>query len=373
MGSEWYRVSNEEELDSPSLLVFPERIHTNISRMVEMAGSADRLRPHVKTYKMPEVVRAQMARGIDRFKCATIAEAEMVAGCDVSDLLLAYQPLGPKIRRLLTLVERFPGTRFSAIVDNPGVMKEIAQVFHGAGRSLPLFIDIDVGMNRTGIVPGPGALDLYRALAETDGVEAAGLHVYDGHIRDRDIEERRAHVEKDWAEARTLIRDIRAAGLPDPVVIAGGTPTFPVHAARDTGGVKTELSPGTLLFWDRGYDEGLPEQPFESAAILMTRVVSKPAEGRITVDLGTKAVASEMVPPRAWFPELPGAKAVGHNEEHLVLEVDGAEGYAVGDCLYAIPWHICPTVALQGEVTVVEAGRATGTWTVAARNRRISV
>jgi D-serine deaminase-like pyridoxal phosphate-dependent protein len=89
--------------------------------------------------------------------------------------------------------------------------------------------------------------------------------------------------------------------------------------------------------------------------------------------LGTKSVASEMQPPRAWFPEYPQARTLVHNEEHLVLEFDGAQDLAVGDCLYAIPWHVCPTVALQAEVTVVEDGRAMGTWVVAARNRRLTI
>jgi D-serine deaminase-like pyridoxal phosphate-dependent protein len=339
--------------------------------MVKIAGDPGRLRPHVKTYKMAEVVRAQMARGIEKFKCATIAEAEMVAGCDVRDLLLAYQPVGPKIQRLLALCEKFPNTAFSAVVDNPEVMAGIASTFDKAGRSLPLFIDVNPGMNRTGIEPGGGALALYRALVETPGVEAAGLHVYDGHIRDRDLDERRARVEADWGGVWTLVDDIKTSGLPEPVIVAGGTPSFPIHAKRDAQAL--QLSPGTILLWDRGYGTGLPELPFESAAVLFTRVVSKPAAGTITLDLGTKAVASEMQPPRAWFPDFPDAKQVGHNEEHMVLELDGAQDLPVGSCLYAIPWHICPTVALQGEVTVVQDGEATGTWTVAARNRRLTI
>lgn len=373
MENDWYRVSNEEQVDSPALLVFPDRIDANIRRMVEIAGGPERLRPHVKTYKMPEVVRAQMAQGITKFKCATIAEAEMVAGCDVRDLLLAYQPVGPKIHRLLALCEKFPNTAFSAVVDNPEVMTEIASTFHRAGRSLPLFIDVNAGMNRTGIEPGDDALALYKALVETPGVEAAGLHVYDGHIRESDVDARRARVEADWAGTHALVDRIKAAGLPEPVIVAGGTPSFPIHAKREAHGLELELSPGTILLWDRGYGTGLPDLPFESAAVLFTRVVSKPAAGTITLDLGTKAVASEMQPPRAWFPELPDAKQVGHNEEHMVLEIDGAQDFVVGNGLYAIPWHICPTVALQGEVTVVENGKATGTWTVAARNRRLTI
>jgi D-threonine aldolase len=228
-------------------------------------------------------------------------------------------------------------------------------------------------MNRTGIQPGDKAIALYRALVETPGVEAAGLHVYDGHAHARDVNQRRAQVDESWAKAHALIDDIRTGGLPEPLVVVGGTPSFPIHASRPMGDVRIELSPGTMLLWDRGYAMGCPELPFEPAAVLLTRVVSKPSARLVCVDLGTKSVASEMPPPRAWFPEFPDARSVVHNEEHLVLEFDGAQDLKVGDCLYAVPWHICPTVALQAEVTVVEDGRATGTWVVAARSRRLTI
>jgi D-serine deaminase-like pyridoxal phosphate-dependent protein len=318
-------------------------------------------------------VRAQMAQGIDKFKCATIAEAEMLAVCDVHEVLFAYQPVGPKIERLLALCERFPDTMFSAMVDDPQVLAQISATFNRAGRRLPLFVDINVGMNRTGIEPGERAFTLYRALFETPGVEAAGLHVYDGHAHAPDVNERQVQVEESWARAQTLADNIRAEGLPAPLVVVGGTPSFPIHARRPLGDLRIELSPGTSLLWDRGYAVGCPELPFESAAVLLTRVVSKLSARIVCVDLGTKAVASDMRPPRAWFPEFPDAGAVVHNEEHLVLEFDGAQDLAVGSCLYAIPWHICPTVALHAEVTVVEDGRATGTWVVAARNRRLTI
>jgi D-serine deaminase-like pyridoxal phosphate-dependent protein len=314
-----------------------------------------------------------MAHGIDKFKCATIAEAEMLARCDVHDVMFAYQAVGPKIQRLLALCATFPDTTFSAMVDDPDVLAQTAATFSRASRSLPLFVDLNVGTNRTGIEPGEKALALYRALVETPGVEAAGLHVYDGHAHAPDVNQRRVQVEEGWARAQALIDDIRAGGLPEPLVVVGGSPSFPIHANRPSGALRIELSPGTSLLWDRGYAMGCPDLPFEYAAVLLTRVVSKPCERSICVDLGYKSVASDMQPPRAWFPEFPDAKAGVHNEEHLVLESDGAQDLAVGTCLYAIPWHICPTVALHAEVTVVEHGRATGTWLVAARDRRLTI
>jgi 3-hydroxy-D-aspartate aldolase len=375
----WYRLENEAKVDSPSLLVYPERIDANIRHMLEIADGPETLRPHVKTYKMAEVVRAQMAHGIDKFKCATISEAEMVAGCGARDVMLANQPVGPKIDRLLTLVQKFPGIRFSTLVDNPEVLSRISTTFASASNTIPLYVDVDVGMNRTGIASTEDARDLYHALVETPGVEAAGLHIYDGHLHDRDTERLRRRVAESWSRAEALIEAIKAANLPDPTLIVGGTPTFPVHAdRRGKAGLKVELSPGTSLLWDRGYTVECPDLPFEPAATLLTRVVSKPNARSVCLDLGTKAVASEMQPPRVWFPELsdpdrPDPKMTMHKEEHMVLEFDGADRFPVGSCLYAIPWHICPSVALYCEATVVEQGKVTGTWKVAARDRRLTV
>src|SRR6185295_15502208 len=110
MDTSWFTISNLAEVASPALLVYPDRVEENIRRMIRMAGGAERLRPHIKTNKLPEVIRMQMDQGITKFKCATIAEAEMVAACGAPDVLLAYQPVGPNVHRFIQLVQKFPGT-----------------------------------------------------------------------------------------------------------------------------------------------------------------------------------------------------------------------------------------------------------------------
>src|SRR3954462_10617933 len=93
----WFAVANADDVPSPALLVYPDRVEENIRRMIRAAGGVERLRPHMKTNKLPEVIRMQMDQGITKLTCATIAEAEMVAGCGAPDVLLAYQPVGPNI------------------------------------------------------------------------------------------------------------------------------------------------------------------------------------------------------------------------------------------------------------------------------------
>ena len=369
MSTPWYSVSNADEVPSPALLVYPERVEENIRRMIALAGGVDRLRPHMKTSKIPEVVRMHVDQGISRYKVATIAEAEMAAEAGAADVLLAYQPVGPNIGRFVRLITAFPRTAFSALVDDEGNARLLSNAAVAGGVVVPLFLDLDVGMHRSGIAPGPAAVELYRLLTTSPGISAAGLHAYDGHIHDLDPAVRKRKCDDGFALVRQLHEQLLAKGMAAPTVVAGGTPTFPFHAGRP--GV--ECSPGTTVFWDLNYSTNLPDMEFLPAVMLLTRIISKPGPNRICVDLGHKAVASENPHPRAAFMDVPDAHAIGHSEEHLPLETSHASHLAVGSILYAMPWHVCPTVALHHEAVVVRDGRAVDRWTVVARARRITI
>src|SRR5512133_3764777 len=147
----WYKISNVEEIPSPALIIYPERVESNIRRMIEIAGGASSLRPHVKTHKMPEIVRLMMNYGISKFKCATIAEAEMVALCGGQDILLAIQPVGPNLDRYFSLIQKFPGTKFSCIVDCEEVIMQIWQKAYLLKMEVHLWLYINNGMKRTGM------------------------------------------------------------------------------------------------------------------------------------------------------------------------------------------------------------------------------
>jgi D-serine deaminase-like pyridoxal phosphate-dependent protein len=367
--TDWYKVSNVDDVASPALLVYPERVEENIRRMIRIAGDVERLRPHIKTNKLPEVIRMQMAQGIMKYKCATIAEAELAAACSVPDVLLAYQPVGPNVKRLVQLVQKFPATRFSALVDDAGAVKALSQAASAAGVTIDLFVDLDCGMHRTGIAPGRDAVELYRLVARSPALRAAGLHVYDGHIRDSDLSRRAVACDQAFSQLDAVRKQLVESGVEVPVIVAGGTPTFPIHAKR--AGV--QCSPGTSVFWDLGYETLLPDMEFLPAVLVLTRVISKPGANILCLDLGHKAIASEGPHPRVEFLDLPDARATGHSEEHLTVETARAGEYPVGTPLYGIPWHICPTVALHQEAVVVRDGRATERWQVVARARMITV
>lgn len=369
MGGQWYAVANEGEIPSPALLIHPERVTTNLRRMAALAGGVERLRPHVKTHKLAPIVALKLAQGISRFKAATIAEAEMCAAAGARDVLLAAQPVGPHVARFATLVRRFPETRISCLVDDASAIAALGRAATAHDCVFAVLLDLDVGMHRTGAPPGPAAVALYEAVARTRGLEPAGLHTYDGHIHAGDGAARARQAVEAIQPVLRLREHLRAAGLPVPRLVAGGTPSLPGLAACE--GV--ELGAGTAVLWDAGYAESLPDLDFRCAAVLLTRVVSRPGSDRLCLDLGHKAVASEMPAPRVRLLGLEGARTVIHSEEHLVVETPRAGEFPVGTAIYALPRHICPTVALYSEVAVVRGGRAVDQWKVTARERRLTL
>jgi D-serine deaminase-like pyridoxal phosphate-dependent protein len=347
----WYTVDNLNEVDSPGLLIYPDRVKENIRIAKSFLDDPDRLRPHIKTNKSPEVTRMFVEAGIVKFKCATIAEAEMLAMNGAKNVLLAHQPVGPKAERLRKLISKYPSVRFSCIVDDI----DVAKTLHG----IDLYIDLNVGMNRTGIEPEK-ALPLYDRFQS----QIIGLHAYDGHLRDPDLSVRKKQSDEGFERVLKLQSQIG-----DPlIIVAGGTPSFSIHAKRKN----VECSPGTFIYWDKGYQSVLTEQPFLIAALVVTRVVSIPTSDTICVDLGHKGIASENpIDKRVYFLNGEGLTPISHSEEHLVLKTSGK--YKVGDVLYGIPHHICPTVNLYDAPNIIEHGRYVGNWETVSRKRKITV
>jgi len=361
---------NFDLIDSPSLLVYPSLVQKNIAEMIRMAGSVDRLRPHIKTHKTAEGIQMMQEQGIYKFKCATIAEAELLAINKAKDVLLAHQPVGVKIDRLIKLITTYPDTVFSAIVDNLEQANAINLKLTDIALRLQVYIDINVGMNRTGIAPNEEALQLYEYIQSATNLHFAGLHVYDGQHRQADPLEREKACENAFEQVYQWIEKLEQRGCERPLIIAGGSPSFSIHAKK----MDRECSPGTNIFWDHGYASICPEQHFTPAVHLVTRIISKPSSNRVCLDLGHKAVASENeITKRVYFPSNTDLKPVGQSEEHLVMETEQADKYKVGDILIGIPYHICPTVALHETLIAIDNDQIIGEWQVAARKRKINI
>lgn len=364
----WYAVESVEEIPSPALLVYPLRVRENLRRMIAYAGGTQNLRPHVKTHKMPPLVRMKLEAGISKFKCSTLAEAEMVARAGGRDILLAFPQVGPNAARFAALVAAFPEVQFSTVGDDSGLVRLLSAAASKAGVRFEVLLDVDNGMHRSGIEPGPAAVELYRLIAGLPGLSPGGLHVYDGHLRDPDFETRAARVREAFVPVDALKQQLLGLGLPVPRIVAGGSGSFAIHAQRKD----IECSPGTGVFWDLNYRARFPECDFLYAALLLGRVISKPGDNRLCLDLGYKAVSPDNPNPRLCLLEIPGAEVINHSEEHLAVQTPEASRYSVGDPVFAVPYHVCPTVNLYKEAVVIENRRAVDRWPVVARDRRLT-
>jgi D-serine deaminase-like pyridoxal phosphate-dependent protein len=368
MVEKWYQITQTEDLETPALLFYPDRISRNIDQMIKVAGNISRLRPHVKTHKTPEIVSIQIDKGVKKFKCATIAEAEMLAISAAKDVLIAYQLVGANIYRLIQLIKKYEKTKFSCVCDNLAIATELSEAGIHHNFDIGVFIDIDNGMHRTGIEPNEDAYALSKFLSNSPGTEFMGLHVYDGHITDSDLEMRREHCMEDFQPVIQLMEKLTQEGVTEYKVVAGGSPTFPIHAANSD----VEVSPGTTILWDKVYCTNLEGLDFQYAAVLATRIISKPSSHRLCLDIGYKAISAEHQQPAMLF-GIPDYTLVGHSEEHMAINVPTTDEYKIGDLLYAIPHHICPTVALYDSAMAVMDNEIIDQWEIVGRKRKITI
>ena len=367
MKEDWFKLENTDEIITPSLVVFPKRILHNIKLMIEIAGGTESLRPHIKTHKMSEIIKMQIDNGINKFKCATITEAELLAKSGAKDILLAIQPTGKNISRFISLIEIYPESIFSTIVDNEYSLNEINNRAKEKKISVSIWLDINNGMNRTGVEPNNEACSIFQKIASASNLNAKGLHVYDGHIRESDYSKRKQVCDNAFSHVLDLKKNIEKKGILIDKIVAGGTPTFPIHAKREN----VEVSPGTSLLWDDRYGTAFEDLKFIHSAVLIGSIISKPSKDLLCINLGHKSVASEMDFPRLSFLNLKNTEQIGHSEEHLVVKCNESDKYPVGMICYSIPSHICPTVPKFSKVLTVDEGEVIGEWKVSARDNMI--
>jgi len=364
MNAATYRIKNTDALHTPALIYYESIIDENIRLAIEMAGGPDRLWPHIKSHKMKEPILMQMRYGISRFKCATIAEARMLAELCAPHILLAYPLVGPNIGAYLQLMREFPESAFYAVGDDCGQFTLLSEQAQSLGMTINVLLDINMGMDRTGISPGR-AQAVYQRCAAMPGLSMCGMHGYDGHANDPDPT-KRAEMSGAATQAIFALRETLVGnGCPCETLVLGGTPSFPIHARRQ--GVY--LSPGTIFLLDARYMLDLTDLPMKPAAMLAARVISHPADGLFTLDLGSKAISTDMGE-RGLLLSVPDAVPVRQSEEHWVFRMpEGRPRPAIGEVVYALPMHICTTTMLYPAALVAQDGEIVGRWALGARDR----
>jgi D-serine deaminase-like pyridoxal phosphate-dependent protein len=351
--SDSYCVADPESLETPAMLLFQDVMDQNISDVCKLVGGGENLIVHVKTHKSKAVTRKQVEQGIAGFKCATLKELEMVLQAGAQKAILTYpQVQQRKVERLFNLALRFPHAWVAAIVSSPIHLKLLSATARRRKQALHVMLDLDAGMQRTGIGYGPDSTNLYREIDADPFLVASGFHFYDGHNNYSDLRERETTAQGHIQALREYRRQIEAAGMPVPFVVAGGSWSFQYYAR--TEGMYG--SPGTFIYWDAGNRKGMPDMPFHCAALVLTQVVDRyPDEGTITTDLGSKGISSDSpVGERAVLLGHDTAELIRQSEEHGVFRFAG-DLPQVGDYLLAIPGHICPTTIRYPGIHVINA------------------
>ncbi len=367
-----YSFEGQSELLSPTLVYYKDIIEDNVDKVIAIAGGPEKLWPHMKSHKMTKMLDFLMSKGIDKVKCATVAEAEVAAKAGMKRIILSYPLVGPNIPRIVALIKAFPAVDFYAIGEDFGCLSALSDLAAADGMKVNVLIDVNSGLNRTG-VPLRDLEALMARLAPLPGILLRGLHWYDAQFGEGDAAVREQKIAESNAALAVLFDRLRESFPSCDVIAMGGSPEFAYHAKFDYP--YRYLSPGTVLIQDWGYSVNYPEMPYLPGAALLSRVISNPEDGYFTLDLGYKAISCDNKICRGLIVGLENYEEVFQNEEHWVFRMKAgfeADCPRVGDEIFVIPTHICPCSQLYPEVPIVVGGKFKEFWTVDARNRKIT-
>ena len=361
-----YRIINEGDIATPALVIYRDFVDENIRRIGSMLGGYEGLRPHIKTHKMSRIIKMQLEAGIEKFKCATLKEASLLINAGVNDILIAYPIVGNAVARAVRLKKANSSIELKVIVDDLNAVRALSRACIESDISLGIMVDLNTGMDRTGAGSSDAAVALSRSIRDLPAITFEGLHAYDGHVSDPDVDVRRRKVLSAIKKAVRTRTEIEKQGIVVKTLITSGSPSFEFNAAVPE---VDEVSPGTWILWDAGYEEKMPNR-FRWAGLVLSTVISRPGPNLITIDAGSKAVSPDTPAPSFLPLNLPDGVQFGkRNEEHQVLELPaGSPTISVGDILYLVPRHICTTVNLFDEACIIDGeGRFIETWPVDGR------
>jgi D-serine deaminase-like pyridoxal phosphate-dependent protein len=365
-----YRIDDSQQVLTPALAIYPEFVDANIKATLRLlGGDANRWRPHVKTAKLGFVMRRLVDHGVVNFKCSTSLEMLTVCDAGAADVLVAYPMAGANARRVCEVSDQFPGIRVSALVESH------EHIAPWRKSSVGLFIDVNPGMNRTGV--GQDRVDeiiqLARAIQDA-GQTFRGLHYYDGHLSSPALAEREKIAHRGYDLLMQIIAAFDRTRIPISEIITAGTPAFPCtlsYAAFANGPFTHRASPGTVVYNDCSSLAQLPsDYGYRPAAVVVSTVVSHPSPGRFTCDAGHKTVSADSGVPTCAVIGRPSFLPSKPSEEHLPIDVTGSSSLpTIGEALYLLPRHICPTVNNFDHALLVINGRIAGVERVTARGR----
>jgi D-serine deaminase-like pyridoxal phosphate-dependent protein len=366
-----YHVSDLEHVMTPALVLYPEIIASNVGRTLDLLdANPERWRAHIKTAKLAYTLRTLLDRGVRNFKCATTLELLTACESGANDVLVAYPVMGANAQRVREIADRCRQVRISVLAENE------LQIRQWIGSPVGIFLDINPGMNRTGIEQGNHSevVELIRAIRRAK-LEFRGLHYYDGQFGHEDEPQRTRAAHAGYDRLMQLVTEAARNGFDVPELITAGSPTFSCSLSYEAfrgAPFVHRISPGTIVYCDATSMAQLPaEYGYAPAAVVVTRVVSHPSRGMVTCDAGHKSVSADAGVPTCIVMGHPELRPMGPSEEHLPMQVSSGAAPALGEVLYLIPRHVCPTVNNFDTALLVRNGEIQSMEKVSARGREM--
>jgi D-serine deaminase-like pyridoxal phosphate-dependent protein len=358
------------DVDTPALLLDLDRLESNIESMAAFARrNGFSLRPHAKTHKSANIARLQMSAGAIGVCCAKLSEAEALAHAGIEAIAITSNVIGPqKVDRLHRLHSQIAD--LMVVADNPEVVTVLSARHPQPSRKLPVLIDLDVGLHRSGVVSVGDAIALARQIERASGLRFAGVQAYAGHVQQIvDRRQRQAEAAKSAATLQATVSALAEAGLPCKIVTGGGTGTYAIDPEFR---IFTDLQVGSYVFMDVEYlsvDSPSASDPwFKPSLFVISQVVSAAQGDHVTIDAGSKSVSLDGPMPWVVAPRRRELRYALYGDEFgMVGPESGPAELKLGDRVVLLTPHCDPTVNLHAHYTCFRGKMITDLWPIEAR------
>jgi 3-hydroxy-D-aspartate aldolase len=356
------------EVETPALILDLDLFERNLEIMeAELAGSGVRLRAHAKAHKCVEIARRQIAAGAVGVCCQKVSEAAAMVESGIDNILVSNEIVSPA--KLAHLCDMARHADIAVCCDNADVVPLLSEAATGAGVTLQVLVEIDIGGGRCGVVPGEAAATLAVEIDRAKGLEFVGLQAYCGPAQhQRTIEERRIATNATVEGVRKTKEALAKVGLNRDWVTGGGTGSYPFE--RDSG-IFTEVQAGSYAFLDADYarnldGEGNPSTTFAHSLFLLSTIISTTGATRAVLDAGHKAHSYDSGPAQIFA--MSGVEIGGQSDEHMVVDIaeDGPKLH-IGDQIRLIPGHVDPTFNLHDWLVCIRGDVVEDIWPISAR------
>jgi len=356
------------DVATPALLIDRPAFEANLATMALTVGRRGRhLRPHVKAHKSPVIALKQLQAGAIGLCCATVREAEVMAGAGMEGLLVTTPVVTPSMcARLVHAAERIAD--FMVVVDSLAGVDAFA-AYARPDKPIGVLIDVDMGFGREGIVNSQDAVRLARRICELPQLRYRGVQAYYGHLQHvKTLAERHQRVAEQWRRLEGILKALREAGLRPEIISGGGTGTHHLDLQQ---GPFTEIQPGSYIFMDKQYGEVEVTpggSPFANSLTVAARVISANQPDLVTIDAGSKSLSTDFGPALVAAGAPTGSTYQFMGDEHGAIRPPaGSARPALGDLIRLVPPHCDPTVSLHDRFHLIEDGRLVDIWPIEAR------